>query len=121
MLVWGIEDDCDTEEDPYGTCVLETDGSNTNMFLLSNLFEIWEISASPEGTLWMMATVNVRPDATELWRRTTKGDLRSVDVHVDGQRVPAVEVHARDRPAPLIVARMNHGFVLTQPVSAASQ
>ena len=116
VLVWGIEDECRTEEDPYGTCVLEIGGSNTEPFLLSNLFEIGEISASPVGTLWMMATVNAQRDAT-LWRRTTRGDLRAVRVHVDGQEVPAVEVHARDRPAPLIVARMNHGFVLTQPVS----
>jgi hypothetical protein len=118
-LIWDAKGECGIENSRNGTCVMQIDASTSTAFFLPELVHIPEISASPKRTLWMMAHIASRPRSFSLWRRTTKGDLRPVYVQVDGRTIDAVDVHARDRPAPLIVARMNHGFVLTQPVSAA--
>jgi hypothetical protein len=110
-LIWDAKGECGIENSRNGTCVMQIDASTSTAFFLPELVHIPEISASPKRTLWMMAHIASRPRSFSLWRRTTKGDLRPVYVQVDGRTIDAVDVHARDRPAPLIVARMNHGFV----------
>jgi hypothetical protein len=118
-LVWGLEGECKTPGDPYGTCLVEFDKSGRTNHRLSNVSDVYSISPSPDRTLWIVA--GGYPGArARLFRRTPQGELRPVNVLVGGELTEDVSAYARDRETPLFVVSSDDELLVTQPVGDAS-